>query len=322
MRRLISGCLSLCAGIGAVLTAGCVDSAEEVDAAGLRAAFLYSIEQAYELEVVQNRLYRACMETKGWTEHDLKDPPRRDEYNGFFLFNPRPSPEEAREVGYSRSYMFGREPELVNQPSWDQDLMMEYWNDLGGEGYAEEIFGLDPETEAQKADDPPDERDIRQQQFPEGGCIGEVVNEVYGSHDALLEYLDLEYAATSLAPVSTAAEDVRVIEVETTWRECMSEAGYEFDSPLDAELAAHRIRTTPSDPETYYDTEISQEEADQAYSDALCNVEVGLDETRFAVLWEYMDQFVADHEADYKAFDDAAERYQERAVQLLEDGRW
>ncbi|MEU5154673.1 hypothetical protein [Glycomyces sp. NPDC021274] len=315
---------AVAAAVGVALSAGCSDDAKEVDVEGLRAAYLHNLEQVYELELIQARLYRTCMESLGWTEHAFTDPPAQDEYNGFWEFNPRPSVEEAKEVGYSRSYLFGRQPELVNTPQWDMEETSAYYDDLGGEGYADLLF--DPASQPDTFPGAePDQEVLFEREYPEGGCIGEVVRELYGSHDELRDYLDLEYAATSVAPVAAAMEDERVLDVQVEWSVCMESAGYVYDRPIDAELAVMQFRLRDADPEAgefVYATAISPEEAEQAYADAVCNEEVGLDETRFDVLWEYMDQFVADHEVDYHAFSDAVERYQERAGDLLAEGRW
>ncbi|WP_116947109.1 hypothetical protein [Jiangella endophytica] len=127
---------------------------------------------------------------------------------------------------------------------------------------------------------------------PDGGCLGAAARAgAVASEPALRAGQDLVSSVQSDA-WHAALADARVLDAFSAWSACMSEAGYQYAAPMDAN----------DDPRWWTSDTAGADEIATAVADVACKESTGLIPAWSAAEADYQTQFIAAHQAELDAY--------------------
>lgn len=145
---------------------------------------------------------------------------------------------------------------------------------------------------------------FRGQAVPEGGCLGEGRRKLSAGGPTSMS--GAEFSNLDLQLFSTAQKDSRVAELMIRWRECMSEAGYDY---ADVWAANNDIR--------WSGPTATAEEIATATKDIACRTKTELVPVWLAVETAYQRQAIAERPAEFAALKASKQQWIDNASQAV-----
>lgn len=179
-----------------------------------------------EREARTQEAVRRCMAEEGFDYIPVEPPPES------FAFDDTTQEEFAAKQGFGITTWIGNEEQFAGQESeWvdpNQEIV-EAMSDSEREAYFEALYGSEEEQQEGMTveTDPDSGEEIYISEGFGPGCYGEAQEAEYGNQDDLWEELGPELEAM----YERVQADPRIVEANQEWSTCMSEEGYDFESP-------------------------------------------------------------------------------------------
>lgn len=314
----------------APFVASCGNEGSTIDQQAAETILVANMNAAMEVEAALDRVARVCMEEIGFDVHPSalefpEDPSIDDLLGENVLTRPNLSlpPEEIYGIGLNSGVDTtfvevndaGEVRHLEDPGEFDSqsvEAQDEYFKAFYGTAEMEtEVINLPDISEAERSG---------------GGCLRE-------AEDALSDgnYPDyLNHAGLSGAKGGTSWEsDDRVVDARTEWSICMESSGYSYDKPLDVYLDL-AMQVGDYQREALYADESQVSSLEEEFSeiastvaevDNACHRETGLQDVQEGVFWEYLINYVSDHEEEFYSFKERTDGMLELAQDIIESGQ-
>lgn len=154
--------------------------------------------------------------------------------------------------------------------------------------------------------------DVNGERLREDGCNGEAVW-ILSDGMSGAEGPDWQVRNSDAGP--QAAADARMQRAEAEWSDCMREAGYRYERPLEAGSERYR----ESDGDGAWDRPASPEEIADAVANVECKIETNLVGVWVAVMSEYQQQHIQEHWEELQQLRRWLDNVDENSTQVLAD---